>query len=62
PSQAQFAAGVAKNLMEAYLAPEKRDRLIQTGLMALGVVLVINFIGNWLSNKIARKIAKKLKD
>lgn len=62
PSQAQFAAGVAKNLMEEYLAPEKRDTLIRTGLMALAVVLVLNFIGNWLSNKIAKKVTRKMKN
>lgn len=56
PSQAQFAAGVAKNLMEEYLAPEKRDTLIRTGLMALAVIFALNFIGNWLSNKIAKKL------
>jgi Flp pilus assembly pilin Flp len=48
--------------MEEYLAPEKRDKLIQNGLIALGVILAISLIGNWLSNKIAKKVAKKLKN
>ena len=61
PSQAQFAAGVAKNLMEEYLAPDKRDTLIRNGLMALGVIMLIRLISNWFTDKIAQKVADKMK-
>jgi uncharacterized protein len=62
PSQTQFAAGVAKNLIEEYMAPEQRDTLIRKGLMALGALLLINLVSNWLTNKIAQKVADKLKN
>lgn len=60
PSQAQFAAGVAKNLVEEYLAPEHRDTLVRTGLMVLGALLLIRLISNWWVNKIAKKVANEL--
>jgi hypothetical protein len=60
PSQAQFAVGVAKNLVEEYLAPEQRDNLIRTGLMALGALLLIRLISNWWADKIAKKVANEL--
>ncbi|MAT99647.1 MAG: carbon monoxide dehydrogenase [Anaerolineaceae bacterium] len=60
PSQAQFAAGVAKNLVEEYLAPEQRDDLIKTGLMVLGALLFIRLVSSWWVNKIAKKVAKEL--
>ena len=62
PSQTQFAAGVAKNLLEEYLAPEKRDSLIKNGLIALGAILFVRFIMNWWTNKIAQKVANQLKN
>ena len=61
PSQTQFAAGVAKNLIEEYLAPDQRDNLVRNVLAVLGVILVISLISNWFTNKIARKVAQKLK-
>lgn len=60
PSQAQFAAGVAKNLMEEYLAPENRDSLIKGGLTVLGILLLIRLLSNWWANKIALKVAATL--
>lgn len=61
PSQMQFAAGVAKNLAADYLAPEKRDGLVKTGLMILGAILVLRFISNWWTGQIAQKVADRLK-
>lgn len=61
PSQMQFATGVAKNLVEEYLAPDQRDNLVRTLLMAAGAILLMNLIGNWFANKIAKKVARKLK-
>lgn len=60
PSQTQFAAGVAKNLIEEYLAPEQRDNLIKTGLALLGALLFMRLLINWWTNKIAQKVANKL--
>ena len=60
PSQVQFAAGVAKNLVEEYLAPDQRDSVIKTGLMVLGAVLLIRLISNWWAEKIAKKVANEL--
>lgn len=57
PSQAQFAAGVAKNLVEEYLAPDQRDNLIKIGLMLLGALMLAQLISNWWANKIAQKVA-----
>ncbi|WP_420645397.1 SRPBCC family protein [Candidatus Leptofilum sp.] len=61
PSQTQFAVGVAKNLLEEYLAPEQRDNLVKAGLAALGVLFLASLIANWWANKIAQKVADKLK-
>lgn len=61
PSQTEFAMGVVKNLADEYLAPENRDNLIKTGLMVLGVLMLLRLIGNWWANKIAKKVAKQLK-
>lgn len=57
PSQAQFAAGVAKNLVEEYLAPEQRDNLIKIGLMFLGALMLARLISNWWADKVAQKVA-----
>ncbi|WP_420629988.1 SRPBCC family protein [Candidatus Leptofilum sp.] len=60
PSQTQFAVGVAKNLVEEYLAPDQRDNLVKTGLALLGVLLLIRILINWWTNKIAQKVVNKL--
>lgn len=60
PSQTQFAAGVAKNLMEEYLAPENRDNLIKGVLGIVGILLLVRLLSNWWANKIARKVAAAL--
>ena len=62
PSQAQFAAGVAKNLLEEYLTPDQRDSLVRNLLMVLGVILLISMISNWFVNKIAQRVADRLKE
>lgn len=60
PSQAQFAVGVAKNLVEEYLAPDQRDTVIKTGLMVLGVLMLLRLISNWWVSQIAKKVANEL--
>lgn len=59
-SQAQFAAGVAKNLVNEYLDPDQRDNLIKIGLMFLGAIMLARLIGNWWANKIAKKVVKQM--
>lgn len=60
PSQAAFAAGVAKNLVEEYLAPENRDSLIKGVLGVVGILLLVRLLSNWWANNIAQKVAKAL--
>jgi hypothetical protein len=60
PSQAAFAAGVAKNLVEEYLAPENRDSLMKGVLGVVGILLLVRLLSNWWANKIARKVATAL--
>ena len=60
PSQAAFAAGVAKNLVADYLAPENRDTLIKAGVALLGVLLLLRGLANWWSNKIAQKVVSQM--
>jgi carbon monoxide dehydrogenase subunit G len=60
PSQAAFAAGVAKNLVEEYLAPENRDSLMKGVLGVVGIFLLVRVLSNWWANKIARKVATAL--
>ncbi len=60
PSQAQFAAGVAKNLVEEYLAPEQRDNVIKTGLMVLGGLIFIRLISHWWIKRVAKEVANEL--
>ena len=60
PSQAQFAAGVAKNLLDEYLTPDQRDNLIRNALIALGIFLFISILTNWFVNKVARKVARQI--
>ena len=60
PSQAQFAAGVAKNLVDEYLAPDQRENLIKVGLMLLGALMIAQFVSNWWAKKIAQKVADNL--
>ncbi len=60
PSQTQFVAGVAKNLVEEYLQPEQRDSLVKSGLAILGGLLLIRLISSWWTSKIAVKVANEL--
>jgi len=60
PTQTEFAAGVAKNLIEEYLSPEQREDLIKVGLMMLGALLLFRLISNWWIDKIAQRVANKL--
>lgn len=57
PSQSAFAAGVAKNILDEYLAPENRDSLLKGVLGIVGVLLLIQLLSNWWANKIGQKVA-----
>ncbi len=56
PSQTEFAMGIAKNLVEDVITPERRPMLITAGV---GVIAILLFL-NWWSNVIARKVANEL--
>lgn len=56
PSQMEFAAGVAKNMVDDLLSPE-RQRLVLGG--GVGVVVII-FLLNWWMNIVARKAAREV--
>ena len=57
PSQTEFAMGVAKNLVDDVIPPERRPMLITAGV---GVIVILLFL-NWWSDVIARKVANELK-
>ena len=56
PSEMQFAIGVAKNMVEDLLPPERRPILIAAGLGALAFFLFLN----WWANVVARKVANEI--
>ena len=60
PSQTAFAAGVAKNLMDDYLAPEQRGNLVKMGAALLATILLLRMLSNWWTNKIAQKIVSQM--
>lgn len=58
PSEFEFAMGVAKNMLEDLVPPEKQPML---ALAAAGVgVLAVFMFFNWWTNMIANKVAKKV--
>ncbi len=56
PSQTEFAMGVAKNLVEDVITPERRPMLITAGVGFSAILLFLN----WWSDVIARKVANEL--
>jgi carbon monoxide dehydrogenase subunit G len=60
PSEIEFAAGVAKKMLEDTFPPEEREQQLRTGLIALAVISIVWIIGNWWTNRLADRIAKKI--
>jgi len=56
PSEMEFAFGVAKNMLDDMIPPERRPTLIAAGL---GVLALLMFL-NWWANVIARKVANEI--
>lgn len=56
PSQVEFAAGVAKHLVDDLVPAPQRPKLIAAGLVFLGSLVVLN----WWMNAIARKVAREV--
>jgi hypothetical protein len=52
----EFALGVAKNMAEDLLPPERRPLLIGAGLGVLAMILFLN----WWANLVARKVANEI--
>lgn len=60
PTQVEFAAGVAKNIMDDILAEENRDELVNKLIIGFGAFLVLSVIINWFADIVANKVARKL--
>ncbi|MEW5987870.1 MAG: carbon monoxide dehydrogenase subunit G [Chloroflexota bacterium] len=60
PSQVEFAAGVARNLLDEWLPADKRPQLLTIGLAVLASLFVLRILDNWRINRIARKVADEL--
>jgi carbon monoxide dehydrogenase subunit G len=56
PSQIDFAFGVAKNMLEDLVPPERRPTLIAAGIGTLGLFLFLL----WWTNVVARKVANEI--
>jgi carbon monoxide dehydrogenase subunit G len=56
PSQTDFAFGVAKNMLEDLVPPERRPTLIAAGL---GTIALFMFL-LWWTNVVARKVANEI--
>ena len=56
PSEMEFALGVAKNMVEDLVPPERRPLLIGAGL---GIMALLLFL-NWWANVIARRTAREI--
>ena len=55
PTQTEFAIGVARNMLEDMLPPERRPIVIAGGLGILALILLLN----WWMNVVATKAASK---
>lgn len=60
PSQAQFAAGVVKSMLEDFVPPEHRQDLISKAALAAGALLLLLIIDTWRMNRLARKLARHI--
>ncbi len=60
PTQAQFASGVAKNMLEELIPPAKRAEFLSKSLLVLGAILFLSLIDRWRINQIARKVASAI--
>ena len=56
PSEMEFAMGVAKNMLEDLVPPERRPILLGAALGALAFLLFLN----WWANVVARKVADQI--
>ena len=56
PSEVEFAVGVAKNMLEDLIPPERRPILIAAGL---GVIALLLFL-HWWANVIAHRVAHEI--
>jgi hypothetical protein len=56
PSEMEFALGVAKNMAEDLIPPERRSILLAAGFGMLALFLFLN----WWTNRIARKVAAEI--
>ncbi|HEX6386476.1 MAG TPA: hypothetical protein VF177_17530, partial [Anaerolineae bacterium] len=60
PTQLQFATGVAKNMLEEFIPPERRDEVMTKGLLVLGSLILLRILSEWWMNRLAQKIADRI--
>jgi hypothetical protein len=56
PSQTEFMAGVAKEMLDEYFPDPKQRRL----LLAAAVLPLLWLFFNWFANNVANRVVKKL--
>lgn len=60
PTQLQFATGVARNMLEEIVPPEKQGEILTKGLLVLGGLLLVRLLSEWWLNRLAQKIAGRI--
>jgi hypothetical protein len=60
PTQLQFATGVARNMLEELVPPDRRDEVLAKGLLVLGGIILVRLISEWWMNRLAQKIADRI--
>jgi len=59
PSQAQFAAGVAKQMLQDFLPEEQRQEFLNKAAAGAAIFLLILLIDNWRLNRLAKKVVRR---
>lgn len=58
-SQAEFATGVAKQMLQEFIPEERRQEVLNKLLAGTAMFLLILFIDNWRMNRLARKVVRR---
>jgi uncharacterized protein len=58
PGQTQFALGVARNLLDEMIPPERQPDLLKVGLILLAAWLLFRWLNNWWIERIARRVVE----
>ena len=60
PTQLQFATGVARNMLEEIVPPDRRDEVVAKGLLVMAGLVLVRLLGEWWMNRLAQKIADRI--